>query len=466
MGITESKAGSPTGPRLVAGPTPLAKPSPASVTPKTPADSLQIQGAGASQPLGWVHVQGTQLVDESGKPVSVRGVNLGGWLVQEPWMMPLASTSQGAPAIKDQTTLWQTVANRFGASEMNKIRDAYRSAWLSDADFANMKAAGITTVRVPFTYADLQEPDGYKWLDWEIQEASKHGLYTILDLHGAPGGQSSAMHTGQADQNQFFKNPADVQKAAQMWQDLAKRYANNPAVLGYDLLNEPMGAQSTQQLYQAQNALYQAIRQVDPKHVIFFEDGYKGVDTFPDPKQYGWKNVAFSIHQYDFNGTSDQQLKALQSTLNKVKGVEKKLNVPVYIGEFNMPGTDEKTISKAVGALNDAKVPWTMWTYKVVTTGSSDKSVWGLYRNTPPVQGLDVAHDTEAQMLAKIDQMRTENLQAVPGEIAMFQHEPSASLGYSSWQLFTSRIGDGLSAAWNQVHAWSAGLGAKIKQLI
>lgn len=465
MGITESQAGLATGPRPVAGPSSLAKPAPATVTPKAPADSLSIQNAAPSAPLGWVHVQGTQLVGPDGKPVTVRGVNLGGWLVQEPWMMPLASTQQGGPAIKDQATLWNTVAQRFGPAEMNKIRDAYRSAWLTDADFARIKAAGFTTVRVPFTYADLQEPDGTKWLDWEIQAAAKHGLYTILDLHGAPGGQSTAMHTGQADQNQFFKNPADVQKAAHLWQQLAARYADNPAVLGYDLLNEPMGATSTQQLYQAQNALYQAIRKVDTKHVIFFEDGYKGVDTFPDPKQYGWHNVAFSIHQYDFNAKPADQLKALQSTLNKVKAVEKKRGVPVYIGEFNVPDTDSKTLAKFVGALNDAQLPWTMWTYKVVTSGSSKNSVWGLYRNTTSVPGLDVAHDSEAQLLAKIDAMRTENLQAVPGEIAMFQHQPSQALGYTRWQLALSRMQTGVAVAWQQVHAWTTSLQHKLKNL-
>ena len=396
--------------------------------PRMPADGLRlgaVTGEGTqAATLGWVKAQGDRLVDATGREVPVRGINLGGWLVQEPWMMPLVTRPKGGQPIEDAATMWRTVAQRFGAAEMNEIRGAYREAWLGDEDFARIKAAGFTTVRLPFTYENLQEPDGYKWLDWAIDRAARHGLYTILDLHGAPGGQSAEMHTGAAGENRFFQDPREVQKAAQMWRDVARRYADRPEVLGYDLLNEPMGAKSARQLYEVQDVLYRAIREVDPRHVVMFEDGYKGIDTFPRPEDYGWENVAYSVHQYKFDakGPGDH-LRALRGELAKIDRVREARNVPVFIGEFNVPGAEADTLEKAVGALREANVPWSMWTYKAVMPRAHAKNVWGLFHNQKVADPLDVRHDSAAELLRKIALMRTEHLQEMPAGRTMFQDD-------------------------------------------
>ncbi|MDB5097829.1 MAG: Endoglucanase [Cyanobacteria bacterium RYN_339] len=432
------------GPDKLNGPRPdlavrNARPPAAAATPGLAADGLRL---GAT--LGWVKAQGDRLVDPQGREVPVRGVNLGGFLVQEPWMMPLA-----AP-VKDQATLWSTLERRFGAVKMDELRDAYRGAWLTDADFARMKAAGFTTVRLPFTYANLQEAGGYKWLDWAIERAAQHGLYTILDLHGAPGGQSDAMHTGKAGENQFFKDPKDVALAARMWQDVARRYANRPEVLGYDLLNEPMGAASAKQLYAVQDQLYQAIRAVDPRHVILLEDGYKGVDTFPRPSQYGWQNVAYSVHQYAFKAKSGQDhLDALKGAIAQLDRVRQARNVPVVVGEFNVPGGDAATLGKAIQALDAADVPWSMWTYKAVMAHPSEKNVWGLYRNAQEARPIDIAKDSPDELLAKFEALRTEHLQAIPGEAKLIQAgKPAARVRKTG----LARL---VMVAQDRVHTWA-----------
>lgn len=444
MGVGETSSAALTpAPTRADAPARLAAAAPKGVAPAMAPDGLSL-GAGA----GWVKVRGSQLVDQSGQPFALRGINLGGWLVQEPWMMPLAPAGKGEAPIPDQATLWDTVARRFGTDQMNQLRDAYRGNWLADADFARIAASGLNTVRLPFTYANLQEPDGYKWLDWAVDEAGKHGLKVILDLHGAPGGQSAAMHTGQANQNQFFKDPKDVQAAAKLWQDVARRYANRPEVLGFDLLNEPMGAASAKQLGYVQNQLYQAIRQVDTRHVIFLEDGYKGLETLPRPQQYGWQNVAYSIHQYDFKARTPQdQLNALDRTVRQVERVREARNVPVYVGEFNLPGADEATLGKAVAALDGAGVPWTMWTYKVMTPGSQANGIWGLYRNTQASQTLDVRHDSLEVLYDKVSGLRTENLAAVPGEVTMLQHRtPARASRVPRWQRVLWRAEDRIAS--------------------
>jgi hypothetical protein len=397
-------------------------------SPTLGADALTLKtaavdGPGAAGALPWVKAQGSRLVDASGKDVSVRGVNLGGWLVQEPWMMPL-SHHPDDPAIKDQATLWRTVEARFGTEKMTALREAYRKAWLGPEDFATMKAAGFTTVRLPFTYDTLQEPDGYKWLDWAIAEAAKNGMYTVLDLHGAPGGQSKEMHTGEEGVNRFFKDDANVEKAASMWRDVAKRYANRPEVIGYDLLNEPMGAKDAAQLHAVHDRLYDAIRSVDPKHLVIMEDGYKGISTFPKPEKYGWQNVAYSVHQYNFGAkNTDAHLDSLEGMLKKIDRVQRAKNVPVYMGEFNVPDANPDRLERFVEKLGDAQVPWSMWSYKAILPHSSPDNVWGMVRNEGDAATLDVRRDSEAELLRKIELMRTEHLKPVPGAIATFQDE-------------------------------------------
>jgi glucan 1,3-beta-glucosidase len=399
-------------PDKLTAPRPVAAPAaPQAATPAPTGDALALGGG-----LGWVRAQGDRLVDARGREVPVRGVNLGGFLVQEPWMMPLAGK------VKDQATLWQGVERRFGKQRMEELRDAYRSAWLTDADFARMKAAGFTTVRLPFTAANLAEPDGFKWLDWAIEAAARHGLYTILDLHGAPGGQSDAMHTGQAGQNQFFKDPANVAAAARLWQAVARRYADRPEVLGYDLLNEPMGAANPRQLYAVQDQLYRAVRAVDPRHLVLLEDGYKGIDTFPRPQAYGWQNVAYSVHQYDFKAKRpEDHLAALQGALAKIDRVRQAKGVPVVVGEVNVPGAGPEVLGQALQALDAADVPWSMWSYKVVTTPAAGKNVWGLYRNLDATPALDFAKDSPEELEAKFQRLRTEHLAADPAELALIR---------------------------------------------
>lgn len=399
----------PSAPRAAAAPA-----APSAAGPALEADGLRLSGVSAvggtgprTSTLPWVKAEGTKLVDETGKQVHVRGFNLGGWLIQEPWMLPLA----GKPPVKDEYTLWKTLEDRFGTTQMVEIREQYRSAFLGEVDFAKMQETGVTTVRLPFTYDSLMEPGGFEKLDWAIDQAAKHGMYTVLDLHGAPGGQSKEMHTGRADVNEFFTKPENVQKAADLWRKIAERYKDRPEVIGYDLLNEPMGAKNAKILHEAHDVLYKAIREVDRKHVVMMEDGYKGIATIPDPKKYGWENVAFSVHQYNFNGkNTDAHLKSLDGMMSAIERTERAKNVPVYMGEFGVPGADKAMLNRFVKKLGENDVDWTMWNYKGVFGWGGEGNSWAMVHNKDGLEKLDVHQDSPEELLRKISAFKTEKL--------------------------------------------------------
>jgi len=373
----------------------------------------------AGAPLPWLSAKGEDLVDAAGHRVVLRGVSLGGWLVEEMWMQPIVTTppdGSDLPAIRDHVSLDAVLRRRLGEAGLRRVKAAMRDAWVNESDFDRIKDAGFNHVRVPFLYDLLEEPSGFEWLDRAIDWAKQRGLYVILDLHGAPGRQSKDHHTGEQDRNELFKNPAHVAHAERVWREVARRYRDRPEVAGYDLLNEPMGAPDVGTLYAVQTRLYRAIREVDARHVIIIEDGYTGLDHMPVPADAGWKNVMGSCHHYAFNSKSEEdQLKAGRGHVEYMRRWQRKLKCPLYLGEFNQePHGTPQSMAALTKDLEASGWSWAIWTYKVAFA-KGDRSMWGVYRNPEPMDALDPYRDDEKALLAKCEQVRTERLERRPG---------------------------------------------------
>lgn len=249
-------------------------------------------------------------------------------------------------------------------------------------------------------------------VDW----AGKRNLYVVLDLHGAAGGQSPDHHTGKVNQNTFFKDARHVEQTERLWKQIAGRYRDRPEVAAFDMLNEPMGALDLATLYLVQNRLYQAVRQVDAKHVVIFEDGYTGLDHMPNPAVAGWANVMMSCHHYVFKAKSSQeQIEAARGHVDYMRRNQELLHCPLYLGEFNQePHGSPETMAAFIRELDKNGWGWAIWTYKVVQAQGT-QSMWGLYRNQEPVKPVDPYRDSEAEMIRKCDAFRTSRLQPYPG---------------------------------------------------
>jgi hypothetical protein len=365
------------------------------------------------QSLAPLHTDGTHIVDDKVHTIPLRGVNLGGWLVEEMWMMPFVTyppAGSNAGEIRDHVSLWSTIEPRLGKDATQRMRESLRTAWITESDFDRIHEDHLNCVRLPFLCDSLDPPDDlFKWLDRAVDWAGKRGIYVILDMHGAPGRQSKDHHTGQENVNRFFYDEANIRRGEQIWKQIAKRYRDRPEVAGYDLLNEPMGAPDIATLYTVQDRLYRAIRAVDDKHIIFIEDGYTGADNMPVPAQRGWKNVALSVHVYRFNATGEQdQLDFLDETIPKLKEAQRDRPVPFYIGEFCTPHTDAQTLGKFISTFDAEGWSWSSWTYKIAM--GRRPSVWGWVGARPNLQRLDPFTDSEADWDRKVQQLRTENM--------------------------------------------------------
>lgn len=380
--------------------------------------------AAHSAPLPMLHAKGTAIVDSRGSAVQLRGVNLGGWLVEEPWMQPFVTKppdGSSYPPIKDHVSLWSTVEKRLGKTGEANVRTAFRNAWVNESDFARIHAAGLNCVRVPFLASLLDEPNGVAWLDKAVAWAAANHLYVILDLHGAPGGQSDQGHTGEAGRDEFFKNPANVTAAVALWTKLAHHFKGNPTVAAYDLLNEPTGTPNSDTLYVVEDRLYRAVRIADPTHLVIIEDGYTGLQWMPMPGPCGWTNVVYNSHNYAFKSKTEADQRTSQlADIDTAAKQQARCGVPFYIGEFALePHGTADTLSAVLAAMRDQHISWTMWTYKIVRA-SPGQSLWELYENSKPVAPLDPYTDTEATLIAKCAALRTTSLAVNPAVAQAF----------------------------------------------
>lgn len=355
---------------------------------------------------GFLKTNGTLIKDNygNGQVVNLRGTNLGGWMLQEGWMSPLG--------VKDEWTLRETLTNRFGESTKESLISTYQNAWLTTADLDNIKNMGMNFVRVPILYLELMDKygnwkaDPWSKLDWLVRECSNRGIYVLLDLHGTFGGQNTFDNCGEVNSDpQLWKNTEYQDRTVKLWEGIANHYKGNPAVAGYDLLNEPdkVGKDQLNAFY---NRLYKAIRAIDPDHMIYMEAAWDWNQLYA-PSVYGWTNVVYEMHYYAM-ATGESTNWNVQDNLidNAIRGIKEHQNmwnVPVYAGEFCVFQFNDLW-EKFLGNLNSVNASWTNWTYKV----TSDYGNWGYFnKNTNAVP--DINNDSSATIASKWQKFNTAN---------------------------------------------------------
>ena len=337
----------------------------------------------------------------TGDNVPLQGVNLGGYLLMEGWMTPMDNS--GLP---DDYSVLQTLDNRFGVAEEQSLITTYQQHWITTTDLDNIKAMGINVIRLPFWWGDLEtlsgvwRSDAFAQMDWLINQAWQRGIYTILDFHGVVGGQSTDQDTAESGLNQYWTSSADQTATASIWEKIAAHYKGNPAVAGYDLINEPTGAPSTTAVWNAYNTLYHEIRSIDPNHMIIMEGTFGNWDwnQLPDPTAYGWTNVVYEMHEYQFNSSNDPS--AIEAgTNNQVSDFDNHLswNVPDYVGEFNdfTAGSNPTSVWQyTIQQFDNNNINWSMWSYK--TTQTLAPNGWGIYAPTFWAQTPNIQTDSAA----------------------------------------------------------------------
>ncbi|WP_207911057.1 ricin-type beta-trefoil lectin domain protein [Roseateles saccharophilus] len=359
-----------------------------------------------------LRTSGRSVVDAAGNVVPQRGLNLGGWFVMEKWMSPLDSGS-----LPDTYSVMRTLNSRFGVAAQQALLKTYQQSWITASDLDNIKAAGFNTVRVPVWWGQFYpldnvsnsgwRADAFDMLDWLVDACAQRGLYVVIVMHGAVGGQSASDTTGQANLNTYWTDANNQGNTGFMWWQIANHYKGNPTVAGYDLLNEPTGAPNAAAVISAYDSLYSTVRSADPDHIVYIEGtfGNWNWDMLPSPALHNWTNVVYQMHEYQYSNMSDASVRAGADKQVADFNNHASWNVPAYIGEFNDFGNGATTWQYTVDTYNNAGLSWTMWSYKATHGLPTDS--WGFYDPTYWPQTPDISTDSQATIASKWAQWTT-----------------------------------------------------------
>ncbi len=359
-------------------------------------------------PATFLKANGCDLCDHAGtgKVVSLRGSNLGGWLFFEGWMCPNVMGANGNALEQDVAA---DFTGHFGIATNDSLMNLWRDSWITTNDLDVLVSLGMNLARFHFTYDTFQEvpadstvalanvswkPDAvaFKYMDWLMTECAQRQLYVVLDYDYPEGNPTTAG----AYQDRFIY----------IWQRIAAHYAGNATVLGYDLWNEAY----TSGVPALFNQTYQAIRQLDPDHPIIMEQCWWGPNG--DLSQisqavtnYNWKNIIGEQHYVD-GVTISNLVMAMRSAPPGTPVY------PVYCGECMLNGTNVGLPD--IKAFAGSGALFTSWTLKSIN--QQDWSLLNMINNGPASNSNcvpDLLNDSASAIAGKWAKWRTPSVRQV-----------------------------------------------------
>jgi aryl-phospho-beta-D-glucosidase BglC (GH1 family) len=356
--------------------------------------------------LSLLKVEGRDIVDQKGKKIFLRGVNLGGWLMMEGYF--LHGRNFGEHIFKKE------FACINGDKELKNFTQHYRKVFITSLDIRRIKKMGANCVRVPFNYRLIVQDKGWNYLDNVVRWCRKELIYCILDLHAAPGSQNPDWHSDSEGRALFWQRKKLQRQYFYVWHKIAAHYKNEATVAGYDVLNEPVIKNSLilQKFYQR---TIKEIRKIDKNHILFLEANNYGqqLRSLGRPRD---KNIVYSIHFYQpinftFNFQPHLQYpgyidgkywnrKQVYKMIVPYYELAQKWQVPIYVGEFGINYRSPKFYGE-LRYLQDVLIcfkrlgfHWTYWTYKAVAGGLYPDGIYQYLPNAPWIKSRFLAGRT------------------------------------------------------------------------
>ncbi|WP_139925101.1 cellulase family glycosylhydrolase [Hymenobacter sp. DG01] len=378
---------------------------------------------GFGQELTALRASGPRIVNTQGQEVVLRGYNVGGWLLQESYILQ-------TDTLNSQWRIWQGLLRTMPEAQVEEFYRQYRQNFITKADIDFLGQQGFNAVRLPFHYdlfltpeqrrartavirdphndqklaayveqlsgwydqgrlfADTKNLEGFRLIDQVVKWCAANRMYVILDLHAAPGGQGTDRNI-----NDNFR-PLDLWKrrdakgrliyqdlTVRLWEKLAARYRQEPRIAMYDLINEPHNLNASnglsadnQELAALYARLITAVRAQRDEHLLLLEgNGYGNEYTNLTPDKLATpdkRNLVYNAHRYWCPNTpeaADPNPNQI-NLLHNLAAFRERWQVPVWVGETGE--NSNEWFAAAVQGLNSLGIGWGHWNLKRVDSGA------------------------------------------------------------------------------------------------
>jgi endoglucanase len=314
--------------------------------------------------MEFILADGKKLVTESGKEILLKGFGLGGWLLPEGYMWKFYNDCDRPRKMEE------LIKTQCGEEYSIKFWERYLDNYITSKDIELIREWGFNSVRLPMNSRKLFETIGeevrvieseIKRIDELICWCENNDIYVILDMHGAPGGQTGAnIDDCRMDKPELFMEEINQLHLIKMWNFLANRYSHKPCIAGYDLINEPLPnwfSEYNDLVYPLYLKIIKAIREVDKKHMIILEGVHWDTDfSIFEPMKVKMpdNNIMLQFHKY-WNCPDRESIKHFLVWRDE-------LNIPLFMGEGG-----ENNIDWYVGMfsmLRKENISYSFWSYK------------------------------------------------------------------------------------------------------
>lgn len=322
----------------------------------------------------FIRIEGQNLIAPEGQKFFIRGTNLGNWLNPEGYMFGFQRTS-----------CFHLIDKAFremvGPGFTNEFWKLFKDNYITRNDIRYIHQLGMNTIRMPFhyklftgeDYMGLSEnQDGFQRMDSLVSWCRESKIYLILDMHDAPGGQTGDNIDDSYGYPWLMTSEASQQQFVGIWKKIAEHYKNEPVILGYDLLNEPIATYFTEErnmLNAALEPLYKkavaAIREVDPNHIVLL-GGAQWNSNFKVFKDSKFDNkLMYTCHRYWCD--------TLQANIQDFVHFRDSVNLPIYMGETGE--NKDEWVAAWTRLMERNNIGWTYWPFKRMGNPSSVKNI-------------------------------------------------------------------------------------------
>ena len=310
----------------------------------------------------FVRVEGSDLIKPDGTVLFIKGTNLGNWLNPEGYMFGFGKASS---ARLINTMFCEMV----GPDRTAEFWKAFKDNYITRADIEFISLTGANTIRIPFNYRIFTDEDymgltsaqdGFERIDSVVEWCREFGLYVILDMHDAPGGQTGDNIDDSYGYPWLFESPASQELFYSIWERIAAHYADEPVILGYELMNEPIAPyfENIDELNAAflpvcKEAVAR-IRKVDTNHIILLGAPQWNTNFKPVTDWEFDDNMMLTCHRYGGDPTADGIRDYIE--------FRDKTGLPMYMGEIGHNTAEwQASFSKV---MQDNNIGYTFWPYK------------------------------------------------------------------------------------------------------